>query len=60
MEQHGNKAHVGKVPVVAYAGTTRRRHQVTAKEPELCIRVKILQRLHQVRGMEVTRGFTGN
>ena len=58
MEQHGNKAHVGKVPIVAHAGTTHRRHQVAAKEPELRICVKILQRLHQVRGMEVARGFT--
>ena len=59
MEQHGDEAHIGEFAVMAHAGAADSRHQVAAEEAELSRSVNIFQRLHQMRGMEVARGFTG-
>ena len=49
MEQHGDKAHIGQLLIVAHAGTANGRHQVTSEESELSLFVNIFQGAHQVR-----------
>ena len=53
MKKYRNETHIGEVAIVANAGSAHRLHQVATKESELRIGVKILQRLHQMRSMEV-------
>ena len=61
VEQDGDEAHVGQVAVVLHRRTTARgSHQVAPKEAELRLRVFATQGRHQVRRMEVARGFADN
>ena len=40
--------------------TTGSLHQVASEKTELRMRIFRFQRGHQVRGMQIARGFTGN
>ena len=61
VEQYGDEAHVGQVAVVLHRRTTARgSHQVAPKKTELRLRVFATQGRHQVRRMEVARGFADN
>ena len=46
MQQNGYKTHVGKLPIVLYAGASNSRHQVATKETKRCLAVIFLQRSH--------------
>ena len=57
MKKYRNKTHIGEIAIVTYTGSSHRRHQIATEKSKLCIGVKILQRLHQMRCVKVTRGF---
>ena len=59
VQQHGYEAHIGQFAVVLHERAAHGLHQVAAEEAELCRRVGILQRLHEVRCVQVATGFAG-
>ena len=60
MKQNGNEAHVGKVSVVTKQFPAGSFHFIAAVTAELCFGIFLLQRHHQMCGVEVSTGFTGN
>ena len=61
VEQDGNEAHVGQVAIMLHRRVAAHgSHQVAPKEAELRLRVFATQGRHQVRRMEVARGFAYN
>ena len=60
VKQNGDETHVGKLAKMFYTCSAFGRHQVTAKVAELSRFVVCLQRLHQMAGMKVSRGFAHN
>ena len=60
VQQHRYKTHIGQVAVVHHTRATDCRHQVTAEETELRMLIALFQSLHQMRGVQVSTGFTDN
>ena len=58
VQQHRHETHVSQFPIVFDARTTHFRHQVTTEEAELSLCIALFQHTHQVRGVQVTRGFS--
>ena len=57
MQGHLYEPHVGQFAVVLHQRAAHGLHQVAAEEAELGLCIGLFQRLHQVRGMQVARGF---
>ena len=60
VQQYWDKAHIGELLVVAHTGASNGCHQVAAEESEVCLSVNIFQGSHQVRCVQVARGFAND
>ena len=59
VQQHGNETHVSQFAVVLHHRAAHCGHQVAAEKAELRLPVLRLQRLHQVRCVQIATGLTG-
>ena len=54
MEQDRDETHICQILVMLHTGTTHCRHHIASKEAELRMCILFLQRLHQMRRVQVT------
>ena len=60
VEQYGDEAHIGHLPIVAHTLPSDGLHQVAANEAELRLGVFLLQCCHEAAGMQLAAGLTNN
>ena len=57
MQEHRDKAHVGKLAVMAHTLAADSQHKVAAEEAKLGTVVNPTQRRHKVRSVQIARCF---
>ena len=60
MQQYRNKAHVSQLLIMLHHRSSYSSHHITAKETEFSPRILLFQCSHQVRSVQIARGFANN